>query len=161
RRLPSAPIRWPGAPFPQARWTSRSVSFQSAWEDRLATVCILVLDKSAQSEFVFLGLSPCWKEVYAGSHQTSRILHPGGLLCFLRKEAMTESEWRTSEDADALWAYYQRIADARKLRLFAIACCRRGWRWLTSRSLREAVVASEHYADGLITAEELEAARLR
>lgn len=39
----------------------------------------------------------------------------------------------------------------RQLRLFACACSRELWRWLTDNRLREAIEAAELYADGLIS----------
>jgi hypothetical protein len=47
----------------------------------------------------------------------------------------------------------------RKLRLFACACCRRVWHLLGYETLRRAVEAAEHHADGLFTDAELEMAR--
>jgi hypothetical protein len=47
--------------------------------------------------------------------------------------------------------------DRRRLRLFAVACCRAIWQEIPERA-RPAVLAAERYADGLCTAEELKAA---
>jgi len=38
----------------------------------------------------------------------------------------------------------------RKLRLFAVACCRRHWPLFREAAVRRAVEAAESYADGLI-----------
>jgi hypothetical protein len=47
----------------------------------------------------------------------------------------------------------------RRLRLFVCASCRHAWEKLSDERSRQAVVASEHYADGAISAEELARAR--
>jgi predicted component of type VI protein secretion system len=69
--------------------------------------------------------------------------------------AMTESEWLACADPLAMLSFLgSRISD-RKLRLFACACCRRVWHLITSPPARVAVEASERYADGLASVQEL------
>lgn len=98
---------------------------------------------------------------------------------------MTESEWLTSTDPQAMLETLRRWPErtaysthpeaseaARKpsfppcyrynnrtLRLFAVACCRAVWPLLTDPRSRKAVEVAEQYADGLATDEEIENAR--
>jgi hypothetical protein len=49
-------------------------------------------------------------------------------------------------------------ANNRKLQLFAVACCRRVWKWLPNKRSRITVDVAELYADGLANKEEVLAA---
>lgn len=68
---------------------------------------------------------------------------------------MTETEWRTCDDPDRMLAFLQDRASDRKLRLFAVACCRRVWDRLPALCCRDAVVAAERFADGLLNEHDL------
>jgi hypothetical protein len=77
---------------------------------------------------------------------------------------VTEAEWLACADPMRLLAALSRFRAAgepgrRKERLFACACCRRGWARLTDPRSRTAVEAAELFADGLLSAEGLQAAR--
>src|SRR4051812_25163489 len=63
---------------------------------------------------------------------------------------MTEEEWLRSADPDAMLKAVRDRRNDRKLRLFAVACCRRGARlWADERSER-ALALAEGYADGRV-----------
>jgi hypothetical protein len=82
---------------------------------------------------------------------------------------MTEQEWLTSDDPAALldWCqssanngsdlgpYCNHFVSDRKLRLFAVACCRHIWQFLTDERSRKAVEVAERYADGRAMEEQL------
>ena len=51
---------------------------------------------------------------------------------------MTEAEWLTSADPAAM---LEHVADERKLRLFACACCGSAWELVTEERCRPAVPA--------------------
>jgi hypothetical protein len=62
---------------------------------------------------------------------------------------MTEAEWQACEDPEQMLLFLQGKASNRKLRLFAVACCRRIWHAMPEPSLK-GIEASERYADGEI-----------
>jgi hypothetical protein len=70
---------------------------------------------------------------------------------------MTESEWLTSTDPQSMLELLQSSGKAsdRKLRLFAVSCCRRIWAFLLDSRSRESLEVSERYADGLANREQL------
>jgi hypothetical protein len=68
---------------------------------------------------------------------------------------MSEQEWLTCTDPGPMLEFLRDGASERKLRLFAVACCRRIWRLLRRKALRMAVEVSEQRADGLVSAGQL------
>src|SRR5262249_11334057 len=71
---------------------------------------------------------------------------------------MTEVEWDACTDPIAMLNFVRGTASDRKLRLFAVAVCRRVRPQLSEAS-RPAAEVSERFADGLASSEELEGAR--
>ena len=68
---------------------------------------------------------------------------------------MTEAEWLAGDDPRPMLRFVEGKASNRKLRLFACAGCRRVWKSLYLKPVRQAVEAAEQFADGGITAVEL------
>ena len=79
---------------------------------------------------------------------------------------MTHHDWLTSDNPAAMLrevtgvfpshrAQMTPYASARKLRLFAVACCRAVWDRLTDERSRRAVEVAERFADGLATNKKL------
>ncbi|MGE3806861.1 MAG: hypothetical protein AB7K24_19515 [Gemmataceae bacterium] len=71
---------------------------------------------------------------------------------------MTETEWLTTCDPDLMLDHVRDSTSERKLRLFAIACCRSFWHLLSDEVSRQAVEVAERYVDRLAPHEERDAA---
>jgi hypothetical protein len=68
---------------------------------------------------------------------------------------VTEEEWLLGSTPDRMLTHVAGTASPRKLRLFAVACCRRIWHRLADERSRQAILASEGYADGRVKRREL------
>jgi hypothetical protein len=71
---------------------------------------------------------------------------------------MTEAEWLACTEPHKMLQFLRGKGSDRKLRLFAVACCRRIAGWFTDPRLRQGVEAAERYADGHARREDLAAA---
>jgi hypothetical protein len=72
---------------------------------------------------------------------------------------MNEARWLGCTDLQAMLTFLRGRASERKLRLFAVACCRRIDRLLTAPEARAALEVAERFADGRAPPRELRAAR--
>ena len=72
---------------------------------------------------------------------------------------MTAAEWLTCGDPTPMLESLRGKASDRKLRLFAVACCRSVWQWLADGRSRNGVLAAECYADNQSTLATLSEAR--
>ena len=68
---------------------------------------------------------------------------------------MIETKWLAARFSRPMLNHLAEQASERKLRLFAVACCRRIWPTLHDERSRHAVELAEQYADGLINLEVL------
>jgi hypothetical protein len=71
---------------------------------------------------------------------------------------MTELEWRHAVEPQKMLKHLTGTAGERKLRLFAVACCRSIWYIIPKTPHQAALSVGERYADGLVDAQALEAA---
>jgi hypothetical protein len=73
---------------------------------------------------------------------------------------MTETEWLESESPQHMRLHLEetQLGTERRLRLFAVACCRRVERWFVHPCQGLSVDVLERYADGVATAAELRTA---
>jgi hypothetical protein len=78
----------------------------------------------------------------------------------LRNNTLTKDEWLGCTRPAPMLKYLRGKASARKLRLFAVACCRRIWNLLPDDASRHAVVLAEGFADGQVSSEDLLASRM-
>ena len=75
----------------------------------------------------------------------------GGGADVARKTHMTDAEWMTCDHPIPMLAILRGKASDRKLRLFAVACCRRSWEVLEEECGRQAVeVRRTHRHDALV-----------
>jgi hypothetical protein len=71
---------------------------------------------------------------------------------------VTEAEWLACTDPTPMLEHLGDRATDRKLRLFAVACCRRIWPQMADRRSRRAVTLAERSADESVSYTELDAA---
>lgn len=73
----------------------------------------------------------------------------------VKGKAMTEEEWLACTDPQKMLEFLRGKASERKLRLFAVACCRRVQHLVMDNRCCEALNAAEAYSDDLITVADL------
>jgi hypothetical protein len=68
---------------------------------------------------------------------------------------MSQDDWTVAEEPVALLKMVEPIASDRKMRMLACGCCRLIWDDLSLEPVRAVVEMSEKYADGLVSADDL------
>src|SRR6516164_9470849 len=68
-------------------------------------------------------------------------------LCWARGDAMTEQEWLSCTNPKTMLEFLRGKASSRSLRLFAVACCRRIWAFITDPQSQAVVEITERSAD--------------
>jgi hypothetical protein len=63
---------------------------------------------------------------------------------------MTETEWLACGDPTPMLEFLRGKVSDRKLRLFAVACCRRIWHSLNDENVRWMAEVVEDYAEGFV-----------
>jgi hypothetical protein len=74
---------------------------------------------------------------------------------------MREKTWLACKDPERMIAFLGARVSDRKLRLFALACIRRGWQFVTDPRIPKLVALLEDVADGRVKSRQREAARNR
>ena len=71
---------------------------------------------------------------------------------------MTEAEWLACDNPEKMVEFCRGKVSDRKLRLFAVACCRRLWNLLTDDRSVEALDICEKYVEGVASRRRMEIA---
>jgi hypothetical protein len=72
---------------------------------------------------------------------------------------MTEEGWLSAEDPEPMQNVLRGKVSRRKLRLLAVACCRRISRWVVDERSKQAIEVCEQYAEQVVGQKKLSAAR--
>jgi hypothetical protein len=78
-----------------------------------------------------------------------------GLTEGLEGKAVTEAKWLACTDPQPMLHALAAGADDRRLRLLAIACCRRAWHLLPDGPFPQLLDAAEAFCEGAITADRM------
>ena len=70
-------------------------------------------------------------------------------------KSLNESKWFTCKEPMPMLVFLRDKASERKLRLFAVACCRRIWNLIPDKPGHQAVEQAERYADGVVSRQQL------